>query len=127
MPVPPNRPVSQWGTEISFPLVCNDFPCHPKGPNNTVMNITNAAELKAHRLAYADLAKTFDPVDFDPVGVGVGVCVCACACVRVRVRVHDGGHNAMRRHQCVHRFCARLPRLPRPTTCSGSSRGRRVH
>ena len=41
------------------------FPCHPRGPNNTVMNITNAAELATHRQAYADLATTFDPVHFN--------------------------------------------------------------
>ena len=58
-------PVSQWGTEISFPLLCSSFPCHPKGPNNTATDITTAAQLSAHRQAYADLASTFDPVDFD--------------------------------------------------------------
>ena len=58
-------PVSQWGTEISFPLLCNGLPCSPKGPNNSQTNITTLAELAAHRQAYADLAKTFDPVEFD--------------------------------------------------------------
>jgi alpha-L-fucosidase len=58
-------PVSQWGTEISFPLLCSGLPCHPKGPNNTATTINTIAELSAHRQAYADLAKTFDPVDFD--------------------------------------------------------------
>ena len=58
-------PVSQWGTEISFPLVCKGFPCHPKGPNNTNTNITTTEELKAHREAYTKLATTFNPMDFD--------------------------------------------------------------
>ena len=58
-------PVSQWGTEISFPLLCSGFPCHPKGPNNTATTITTPTQLSAHRQAYADLAKTFDPVEFD--------------------------------------------------------------
>ena len=55
----------QWGTEISFPLLCSSFPCSPKGPNNTATHITNTAELAAHRQAYADLANTFDPTGFD--------------------------------------------------------------
>ena len=29
------------------------------------MNITNAAELAEHRKAYADLASTFDPINFN--------------------------------------------------------------
>ena len=59
-------PVSQWGTEISFPLVCESLPCSPRGPNNSVAHITTTAELKAHRQSYAALANSFDPVDFDP-------------------------------------------------------------
>lgn len=57
--------MSQWGTEISFPLVCESFPCHPAGPNNTKMNISTPAELSQHRQNYANLAKTFDPVSFN--------------------------------------------------------------
>ena len=45
------------------------------------MNITNAAELKAHRLAYADLAKTFDPVDFDPVRASTASAHACLACL----------------------------------------------
>ena len=56
-----NGPCTQWGTEISFPLMCTQFPCAPKGPGNKAVNITGPAELKAHRQAYADLAKTYDP------------------------------------------------------------------
>ncbi len=59
-------PVSQWGTEISFPLTCSSFPCNSVGPNNTAITIHNVDELAAHRQAYTDLAKTFNPVDFDP-------------------------------------------------------------
>eukprot|EP01079_Euglenida_sp_SAG-EU17-18_P006201 gene6201-6034_t len=58
-------PVSQWGTEISFPLVCTQFPCSPQGPGNHPVHITDAAELSAHRSAYAALADTFDPTDFN--------------------------------------------------------------
>eukprot|EP00047_Mylnosiga_fluctuans_P000132 m.187379 g.187379 ORF g.187379 m.187379 type:complete len:606 (+) comp10013_c0_seq2:412-2229(+) len=59
-------PVSQWGTEISFPLVCEQFPCVVAGPNNTRITIFNADQLQAHREAYAALMHTFNPVDFDP-------------------------------------------------------------
>eukprot|EP00041_Stephanoeca_diplocostata_P014083 m.252938 g.252938 ORF g.252938 m.252938 type:complete len:584 (+) comp19572_c0_seq2:48-1799(+) len=58
-------PVSQWGTEISFPLVCKEFPCTVRGPNNVDMVINTTEQLSAHRQAYAALANTFDPVDFD--------------------------------------------------------------
>ena len=75
-------PVSQWGTEISFPLLCSGFPCHPKGPNNTVTNITTTAELAAHRQAYTDLATTFDPVDFDAVNMAKLAKAAGFRCVR---------------------------------------------
>eukprot|EP01052_Picozoa_sp_SAG31_P007874 SAG31_NODE_384_length_16414_cov_7.492308_7_plen_193_part_00 len=63
-------PVSQWGAEISFPLVCNSLPCHPAGPatcgeRRCLLNITTTEQLAAHRQAYADLATTWDPVEFD--------------------------------------------------------------
>jgi alpha-L-fucosidase len=58
-------PVSQWGTEISFPLVCTSFPCDVSGPGNVRITMQDATELAAHRTAYADLAKTFNPVAFD--------------------------------------------------------------
>lgn len=59
-------PVSQWGTEISFPLTCDSFPCVSRGPNNTVVTLRNATELAAHRDAYTALAQTFNPELFDP-------------------------------------------------------------
>lgn len=58
-------PVSQWGTEISFPLVCTSFPCGSVGPGNTPITLHNEAELAAHRAAYAALAKTFNPTRFN--------------------------------------------------------------
>ena len=45
-------PIAQWGAEISFPLMCTALPCHPKGPNNTVMNITTTDQLREHRQVY---------------------------------------------------------------------------
>jgi alpha-L-fucosidase len=59
-------PVSQWGTEISFPLVCLSFPCTSVGPNNTQITIQNAQELAAHRQAYRNLANTFNPTALNP-------------------------------------------------------------
>jgi alpha-L-fucosidase len=58
-------PVSQWGTEISFPLVCWSFPCQVMGPGNVPITITSQAQLAAHRQAYRDLAKTFNPTAFN--------------------------------------------------------------
>ena len=58
-------PVSQWGTEISFPLVCYSFPCTVAGPGNVRRVIHNASELAAHRGAYAALAQTFNPTRFN--------------------------------------------------------------
>lgn len=46
--------------------MCEAFPCTVATANNTRVVITNAADLKNHRQQYADLAKTFNPVDFDP-------------------------------------------------------------
>ncbi|XP_065836284.1 tissue alpha-L-fucosidase-like isoform X2 [Oscarella lobularis] len=62
-------PVSQWGTEISFPLVCKSFPCNMAGPNRTTITANNTSQLQAHRQAYADLAKTFNPTKFDPASM----------------------------------------------------------
>ena len=39
------------GTEISFPLLCKQFPCEMKQKNNSVITVTNTAELRAHRQA----------------------------------------------------------------------------
>jgi len=58
-------PVSQWGTEISFPLVCGRLPCTVRGPGNKPLVINTAAELEAHRRAYAALQHTFNPTAFD--------------------------------------------------------------
>lgn len=54
-----NGPVTQWGTEISFPLVCGALPCTVHGPGNKPVTIHTEDELAAHRKAYADLATTF--------------------------------------------------------------------
>ena len=62
-------PVSQWGTEISFPLVCTAFPCTVAGPGNAPLVVHNSSELSAHREAYAALAATFNPVKFDPAAL----------------------------------------------------------
>ena len=64
-----NGPVTQWGTEISFPLVCGSFPCTVQGPGGVSLNITSTAELRAHRLAYRALATTYNPSQFDPTHV----------------------------------------------------------
>lgn len=58
-------PVSQWGSEISFPLVCTSFPCNSQGPGGLPITIHNVSELEAHRQAYRDLAQTFNPVAFN--------------------------------------------------------------
>ena len=59
-------PVTQWGAEISFPLVCPAFPCTVQGPGKAPVTIENATALAAHRAAYAALASTFSPDAFDP-------------------------------------------------------------
>ena len=58
-------PVSQWGTEISFPLACTAFPCTVATAGNSPLVIHDATALAAHRAAYAALAQTWNPVDFD--------------------------------------------------------------
>ncbi len=58
-------PVSQWGTEISFPLVCTGFPCTVMTAGNVPLVVSNASELSAHREAYAALAETFSPSAFN--------------------------------------------------------------
>ena len=58
-------PVSQWGTEISFPLVCTGFPCDSVGPGNSPITLHNEGELAAHRAAYRALASTFNPIMFN--------------------------------------------------------------
>ena len=62
-------PVSQWGTEISFPLTCSAFPCVTRGPANVEITINDTAQLAAHREAYAALATTFNPTKFDAVSL----------------------------------------------------------
>ena len=58
-------PVSQWGSEISFPLTCGSFPCTVRGMNNTDIVIDNITALTAHRDAYTALAHTFFPSKFN--------------------------------------------------------------
>jgi hypothetical protein len=53
-----NGPVTQWGTEISFPLVCTKLPCDVAEKDGVRKTINTTDELAAHRRAYADLAKT---------------------------------------------------------------------
>lgn len=59
-------PISQWGAEISFPLVCTSFPCDSQGPSGSSVTIHNVTELEAHRQAYRNLASTFNPTAFNP-------------------------------------------------------------
>eukprot|EP01119_Soliformovum_irregulare_P015702 TRINITY_DN4458_c0_g1_i1.p1 TRINITY_DN4458_c0_g1~~TRINITY_DN4458_c0_g1_i1.p1 ORF type:complete len:494 (-),score=93.05 TRINITY_DN4458_c0_g1_i1:4-1485(-) len=59
-------PISQWGDDLSWPLFCPSFPCTVQSVNHTYINITNKAELAAHRKAYYSLADTFNPTKFDP-------------------------------------------------------------
>lgn len=58
-------PVSQWGTEISFPLTCTSLPCDTSGPGNSRIVINTTEQLIAHRNAYAALAQTFNPTAFN--------------------------------------------------------------
>ena len=58
-------PVSQWGAEISFPLTCSSLPCNSQGPNGSTVTLKTVQELADHRQAYANLAHTFDPVNFN--------------------------------------------------------------
>ncbi|KAH8050785.1 alpha-L-fucosidase [Aureococcus anophagefferens] len=60
-----NGPVTQWGTDIGWPLVCTTLPCTVPGPKNVPRNLTTTDELAAHRREYFDLAKTWDPKDFN--------------------------------------------------------------
>jgi alpha-L-fucosidase len=57
--------INQWGTEISFPLVCTGFPCTTSGAGKETIVIENATALAAHRQAYADLAQTYNPSQFN--------------------------------------------------------------
>ena len=47
-----NGPVTQWGTEISFPLLCEKFPCVVKGPGNVAQTLNNTDDLKDRYSAY---------------------------------------------------------------------------
>jgi hypothetical protein len=57
--------INQWGTEISFPLVCTGFPCTTSGAGKETIVIENTTALAAHRQAYADLAQTYNPSQFN--------------------------------------------------------------
>ena len=64
-------PVTQWGSAISWPLVCLKLPCtvqtarKPGDTMPTTRNITTVAELRHHRQQYRDLAHSYDPVGFN--------------------------------------------------------------
>ena len=60
-----NGPVTQWGTDIGWPLVCTTLPCTVPGPKNVPRNLTTTDELAAHRREYFDHAKTWNPKDFN--------------------------------------------------------------
>lgn len=60
-----NGPVTQWGVEIAWPLICQSFPCLSQGPNATKLNITNEQELQEHRQAYLNLGATYNPHNFN--------------------------------------------------------------
>ncbi|GMI60532.1 hypothetical protein ScalyP_jg8552 [Parmales sp. scaly parma] len=64
-----NGPVTQWGVEIGWPLVCISFPCDVVRPNNTTKTLTNSQELAQHRQEYNDLAKTYNPVNFNATDI----------------------------------------------------------
>lgn len=64
-----NGPITQWGTDIGWPLVCASLPCSVPGPGNVARNITTTEELGAHRRAYADLAASWDPSDWNATAV----------------------------------------------------------
>jgi len=70
-------PVTQWGSSISWPLVCMKLPCtvqtkrRPGDTTPTTRNITTLAELKEHRQQYRDLAKTYNPKDFNATHIAV--------------------------------------------------------
>eukprot|EP00117_Sycon_ciliatum_P008269 scpid97614/ scgid11044/ Putative alpha-L-fucosidase; Alpha-L-fucoside fucohydrolase len=58
-------PVSQWGTEIGFPLVCKQLPCTVQTKGPSTVTIKTVEELQQHRQQYADLAQSFNPSEFD--------------------------------------------------------------
>jgi len=59
-------PVTQWGVDISWPLVCQTLPCSVQSPpDGKLKNISSIKELIAHRKAYFDLANTYNPNAFN--------------------------------------------------------------
>jgi alpha-L-fucosidase len=58
-------PVAQWGTEISFPLLCASLPCTVRTAGNAALRINTTAQLAAHRQSYRDLATTWNPASFN--------------------------------------------------------------
>jgi len=64
-----NGPVTQWGADIGWPLVCVSFPCDVQGPDNTTRTLTTTEELKAHRQEYIDLARTWNPMNWDAADI----------------------------------------------------------
>ena len=71
-----NGPVTQWGTEISFPLVCTKLPCTPQGPGKKPVHITTTEDLAAHRQVRASAV--------------------ACSCSRAHQLGSDGGDGGGR-------------------------------
>eukprot|EP01084_Bolivina_argentea_P214284 363811_1 len=58
-------PVTQWGDDLSWPVVCPKLPCTVQAENHTRITINTIDELKQHRLNYFNLYKTFNPYLFN--------------------------------------------------------------
>eukprot|EP01084_Bolivina_argentea_P214283 363807_1 len=58
-------PITQWGDELSWPVVCPKLPCTVQAANHTKITISTIDELKQHRLNYYNLYKTFNPYLFN--------------------------------------------------------------
>lgn len=58
-------PVTQWGDDLSWPLVCRSLPCSVQAPNHTRITLNTTDELRAHRQSYYNLSKTFNPYKFN--------------------------------------------------------------
>ena len=58
-------PVTQWGDDLSWPVVCPQLPCTVQAENHTRITLNTTAQLKQHRLNYYNLYKTFNPSLFN--------------------------------------------------------------
>eukprot|EP01084_Bolivina_argentea_P248043 414914_1 len=58
-------PITQWGDDLSFPLVCEQLPCTVQSVNHTVITINTIDELIQHRQNYYNLMNTFNPTLFN--------------------------------------------------------------